>query len=224
MIMSSIFIMATQNSSSLISSVYKSRKVVLELMKKQGYNTEEYSNFSVNEVNAMFQNKQLDMLLEQEKENVDTLRKDKIYIRYYLGKKIADKNIQEMIDDLFNLEEILTKNDTLMIIIKDELNETLTNLLKHIWEQDGILIVIISIKRLMFNILDHVLVPPHRILSNNEVVEVKKRYNITEDTQFPDISRFDPVAQIIGIRPGQVCEIIRPSKTAITGLYYRICV
>jgi len=220
--MSSIFIMA--NSSNLISSVYKSRKVVLELMKKQGYNTEEYSNFSVNEVNAMFQNKQLDMLLEQEKENVDTLRKDKIYIRYYLGKKIADKNIQEMIDDLFNLEEILTKNDTLMIIIKDELNETLTNLLKHIWEQDGILIVIISIKRLMFNILDHVLVPPHRILSNNEVVEVKKRYNITEDTQFPDISRFDPVAQIIGIRPGQVCEIIRPSKTAITGLYYRICV
>ena len=117
--MSSIFIMATQNSSSLISSVYKSRKVVLELMKKQGYNTEEYSNFSVNEVNAMFQNKQLDMLLEQEKENVDTLRKDKIYIRYYLGKKIADKNIQEMIDDLLNLEEILTKNDTLMIIIKD---------------------------------------------------------------------------------------------------------
>jgi len=222
--MSSIFIMATQNSSSLISSVYKSRKVVLELMKKQGYNTEEYSNFSVNEVNAMFQNKQLDMLLEQEKENVDTLRKDKIYIRYYLGKKIADKNIQEMIDDLFNLEEILTKNDTLMIIIKDELNETLTNLLKHIWEQDGILIVIISIKRLMFNILDHILVPPHRILSNNEVAEVKKRYNITEDTQFPDISRFDPVAQIIGIRPGQVCEIIRPSKTAITGLYYRICV
>uniref|UniRef100_A0A6C0HW14 RNA polymerase subunit H/Rpb5 C-terminal domain-containing protein n=1 Tax=viral metagenome TaxID=1070528 RepID=A0A6C0HW14_9ZZZZ len=216
--------MATQNSSSLISSVYKSRKVVLELMKKQGYNTEEYSNFSVNEVNAMFQNKQLDMLLEQEKENVDTLRKDKIYIRYYLGKKIADKNIQEMIDDLFNLEEILTKNDTLMIIIKDELNETLTNLLKHIWEQDGILIVIISIKRLMFNILDHILVPPHRILSNNEVAEVKKRYNITEDTQFPDISRFDPVAQIIGIRPGQVCEIIRPSKTAITGLYYRICV
>ena len=193
-------------------------------MKKQGYNTEEYSNFSVNEVNAMFQNKQLDMLLEHEKDNVDTLRKDKIYIRYYLGKKIADKNIQEMIDDLFNLEEILTKNDTLMIIIKDELNETLTNLLKHIWEHDGILIVIISIKRLLFNILDQVLVPPHRILSNNEVVEVKKRYNITDDTQFPDISRFDPVAQIIGIRPGQVCEIIRPSKTAITGLYYRICV
>ena len=29
--------MTTQNSSSLIDSVYKSRKIILELMKKQGY-------------------------------------------------------------------------------------------------------------------------------------------------------------------------------------------
>jgi hypothetical protein len=38
-----------------------------------------------------------------------------------------------MIDDLFNLEEILTKDDTLMVVTKDDLNETITNLLKHIW-------------------------------------------------------------------------------------------
>jgi DNA-directed RNA polymerase subunit H (RpoH/RPB5) len=216
--------MTTQNSSSLIDSVYKSRKIILELMKKQGYNVEDYTNFSISEVNAMYQNKQLDMLLEQAEENTETNRKRKIYIRYYLAKKIADKNIQEMIDDLFNLEEILTKDDTLMIITKDDLNETLTNVLKHIWEQDSILIVIQNIKRLQFNLLDHVLVPSHRILSIEEVKKVKLRYNITDHAQFPDISRFDPVAQIIGIRPGQVCEIIRPSKTAITGLYYRTCV
>lgn len=216
--------MTTQNSSSLIDSVYKSRKIILELMKKQGYNVEDYTNFSISEVNAMYQNKQLDMLLEQVEENTETNRKRKIYIRYYLAKKIADKNIQEMIDDLFNLEEILTKDDTLMIITKDDLNETLTNVLKHIWEQDSILIVIQNIKRLQFNLLDHVLVPSHRILSTEEVKKVKLRYNITDHAQFPDISRFDPVAQIIGIRPGQVCEIIRPSKTAITGLYYRTCV
>ncbi len=44
------------------------------------------------------------------------------------------------------------------------------------------------------------------------------------DGQFPDISRFDPAAQAIGIRPGEVCEIIRPSKTAISAPYYRICI
>jgi len=215
---------ATQNSSSIISSMYKSRKTVLDLMKKQGYNTEEYENFSITEVNAMYTNNQLDMLLEKKEENPETKRKAKIYISYYMGKTLRPSNIQEMIDDLFTLEETLTKQDTLMIIIKDDMNDTMTSLLKHIWEQEEILIVIQSIRRLQFNILENVLVPDHRILSTAEVDVVKKQYNITENTQFPDISRFDPVAQIIGIRPGQICEITRSSKTAIQGKYYRICI
>ena len=219
-----IIIMATQNSSSLIYSVYKSRKILLELMKKQGYVIDEYAEFSINEVNSMNQNKQLDMLLEKKEPAPGTDRKNKIYIRYYLAKIIRQQNLQEIIDDLFNLEEILTKKDTLMIIVKEDMNESLTNVLKHIWEQDGILIVIQNIKRLQFNILEHILVPEHRVLSDVEVATIKLKYNIKDDTQFPDISRFDPVAQIIGIRPGQVCEIIRPSKTAINSVYYRICV
>ena len=45
--------MTSQNTSSLISMVYKSRSVLLELMKMQGYNTNDYDGFSVNEVNTM---------------------------------------------------------------------------------------------------------------------------------------------------------------------------
>lgn len=216
--------MATQNTSSLVLSIYKSKKVLLNLMVKQGYNIEEYENFSINEINTMFQHKQLDMLLTKSEEDTSTKLKTKIYILYYLGKSLRPQNIQEIIDDLFNIEEVLTKDDTLMIITKDEMNETTMNLLKHIWEQEGILIINQCIKRLQFNILDHTLVPPHRILSNDEVLSIKKKYNIIDNTQFPDISRFDPVSQVIGIRPGQVCEITRPSKTSITSFYYRICV
>jgi hypothetical protein len=43
--------MSIQNSSSIISTIHKSRKTVLDLMNKQGYNTEENSNFSINEIN-----------------------------------------------------------------------------------------------------------------------------------------------------------------------------
>ena len=210
--------MATrQISSSLISAIYNSRKILIELLAKQNYNTSEYENFSVNEVNAMSSKKQLDMLLEKNN------KQGKIYINYYLGKTIKQQNIQEMIDDLFNLEEILTKKDILYIIVKDDINETLSNLLKHIWEQDGIFIVIQSLKRLQFNILNHSLVPPHRILNEKEVEELKIKY--TSDVNLlPEISRFDPVSQVIFIRPGEICEIKRPSKTAIESLYYRICV
>jgi DNA-directed RNA polymerase subunit H (RpoH/RPB5) len=217
--------MASQNSSILISNIYNSRKVILELMKQQGYNVNDYSNFSINEVNSMKLNNQLDMLLETNDDNVtDETPKKKIYIRFYLASRPAPKNIQEMIDDLFILTETLKKTDTLFIIIKDDPNETLINELKHIWESEGIFIVIESIKRLQFNILEHVLVPPHRVMVESEVKQIMTKYNITDKVQFPDISRFDPVARVIGLRPGQVCNITRASKTAIETNYYRVCV
>jgi len=214
---------STQNNiSSLISAVFQSRTVILEQLGIQGYETSEYSGFSVNEVNTMKTNNQLDMILERQ-EGKEGKVKTKTYIRYYLTKALRPANLQEMIDDLFNVEEILSKNDTLFIVVKDEVNETLTNTIKHIWEHDKIFIIIQTLKRLQYNILNHTLVPPHRILALSEVQRIKDRYNIMTDAQFPDISRFDPVAQSIGIRPGQVCEIIRPSKTAISAPYYRIC-
>ena len=217
--------MASQNSSVLISQIYTSRKTILELMDTQGYNINDYANFSINEVNTMKQNNQLDMLLEirDDKVNSENIKR-KIYIRYYLTVRPAPKNIQEMIDDLFILSETLNKNDTLFIIIKDDPNETLINEIKHIWESEGIFIVVESIRRLQFNILNHSLVPPHRVMLLSEVKEIMKKYNITDTVQFPDISRFDPVARVIGLRPGQVCNIIRPSKTSIEANYYRICI
>jgi DNA-directed RNA polymerase subunit H (RpoH/RPB5) len=217
--------MQNQNHSSLISSIYKARKTVLELMDKQGYNVNDYSNFSINEVNSMKLNNQLDMLLEKKPDETGSIKKKrKIYIRFYLTKMIRPANIQEMIDDLFNLEEILTKDDTLFIITKDEMNETIINELKHIWEQDGIFIVIENIKRLQYNILNHILVPSHEIINDKEVEEVMQKYNIKHKTEFPEISRFDPVARVIGLRPSDICKIIRPSKTAIKTPYYRICI
>jgi DNA-directed RNA polymerase subunit H len=216
--------MTSQITNIPISEIYKSRNTILDIMNKQGYNTSEYKDFSINEVNIMKQNNQLDMLLEKNVEDDVTKLKNKIYIKYHLGKTIKPGNIEEMIDDLFNLEEILKKNDTLFIILKDEINETMTNKLKDVWDVDGIFIVMESIKRLQFNILNHELVPNHTLLTENETIEVMKKYNITNKTQFPEISRFDPVARAIGIRPGMVCKILRPSKTAVETNYYRVCV
>jgi DNA-directed RNA polymerase subunit H (RpoH/RPB5) len=96
-------------------------------------------------------------------------------------------------------------------------------LLKQIWHQDGIFIIIINIQRLQFNILEHSLVPKHTVLNESDAEKIKIKYNITSDDMIPGISRFSPVAQVLGIRPGQLCEIVRPSKTSITSNFYRIC-
>jgi len=52
---------------------------------------------------------------------------------------------------------------------------------------------------------------------------MKKRYNVVNNSDLPSISRYDPVAQAIGMRPGEICKITRNSKTAITSDYFRLC-
>jgi len=215
----------SQVSSSYISSIYKSRKILLNLMERQGYNIEEYDNFSISEIGIMSTNKQLDIFLEKKNNDVFTTSSNKIYICYSYYSHLIQKNITDTIGDLYNGEESkLNSDDTLMFITKDDPNETLMNELIHLWEVSKKHIIVLSIKRLQFNILEHSLVPPHRVLSPEETKKVMKKYNIDNIVQFPEISRFDPVSYVIGIKPGEICEIIRPSKTTINAFYYRVCV
>jgi len=213
----------TQNSSGIINTIYNARNNLLAQLESRGYAIEEYACCSVSEINSKYQNDQLDMLMSSE--NVDengTIRK--IYIKFFLGKKLGNTNIMEMIDDLFVYENILTKADSLLIVTKDEPNDAMISYQKHIWEQGKMFVSIIGIQRLQFNILKHEFVPPHRVMTTAEMTEIKTKYNVMNSDQFPEISRFDPVAVAIGLRPGQLCEILRPSKTAVWSRYYRICV
>jgi DNA-directed RNA polymerase subunit H (RpoH/RPB5) len=200
-----------------IVEIYKSRKNLVSLLKRQEYDVSNYNEFSIHEVNTMFHAKQLDMLFTKQDGS------KKAYVKYHLSKSLRPVNIYEYIDDLFNLEEVLTKTDDLIIIMKDEPNETTEKTLSNIWEQDGVFVTIYNIKRLQYNVLEHSLVPPHYALTEEEGNAIKTKYNILTNDQIPDISRFSPVAQAIGLRPGQMCHIVRPSKTAISADFYRVC-
>lgn len=201
--------------------IFKSRKVLLEILEQQDYNINDYKDFNLHETSSMIQAKQLDMILENSKTN------KKNYIKYHLGKTLRPNNIQDYIEDLFYLENVLNINDDIIIVSKEEPNETILRYLVDIWENDRIFIRIISLKRLQFNILKHSLVPPHSIIKDEkEIEDFIKKYNINlKDINkcLPDISRFSPVSLVIGIRPGEICKIERDSKTAIKSLFYRIC-
>jgi DNA-directed RNA polymerase subunit H (RpoH/RPB5) len=202
--------------SQTINILFKSRRNLLELMKYQNYDTTNSEINNINEINQMFINNQLDMLVEK--------KDKKTYIKYHLGKTLRRENINDYIDDLFNLEQVLSKKDTLIIVLKMEPNDTLVKCVNQIWEEEGIFIILYNIDRLQYNILDHELVPPHTVIEDdNELKEIKNKYNVMNNDQFPKISRFDPVAMAIGIRPNELCKITRSSKTAIESNYYRIC-
>jgi DNA-directed RNA polymerase subunit H (RpoH/RPB5) len=206
-----------------IISIYKSRNTILELLELQEFDVNDYMGFSINEIDAMLTNSQLDMLVTHKTDGRKT------YIKYYFTNKQTAKQIKpqvldDVIEDLYSIEEILTPNDTLIIIIDDEPNDTILAKMRYLYDHDGIFVVIHNIQRLQFNILNHVLVPNVAVLSEVETEDMKKKYNLNSVKQLPEISRFDPQALVIGLRPGQVCKFQRKSVTALEYDYFRVCV
>ena len=199
-----------------IVELFKSRETILSLLKHQGYNVTDYEKQSMTQVAVMMKNEQLDMLVEAENGK-------KAYVKYHLGKTLSAKNVYQFIDDLMNIEEVLQKTDDLVIVMKDEPTDSLIKVLQNIWKQDGIFVTVHATKRLLFNILEHELVPPHRIMDEEETEAFKEKFKISDLSMIPDIGRFSPVALAIGMRPGQVCEIMRPSNTAVEVPFYRVC-
>ena len=206
-------------SSNRILSIYKSRNTIIEQLRILDYNVSEYENFSINEIDTMSKHQQLDMLLTRESD------KHKIYVKYLLNAKQIQQNIlNQLIEDLYDIENVLEKKDTLMIVSNEEPNDTIMSKVKYLFDNDQIFIVIHYIKRLQFNILNHVLVPKSRILTPTESDEIKQKYNLQSLDKLPEISRFDPQALAMCLRPNQVIEINRKSDTALEYKYYRICI
>ena len=207
------------NTSNQNQLIYKSRKNILSIMSSQGYNTDDYEGFSINEVDAMQTSNQLDMLIS----NPATDKKS--YIKYYLSaKQMRQGVLDDIIEDLYSIDDILEKKDNLIIITEDEPNDSIVARMRYLFDHDGIFVVIHSIRRLQYNLLNHNLVPYCVVLNVDEVDEFKKNYNIKNSSQLPEISRFDPQALALCIRPGEIAKFIRKSITAMETNYYRVCV
>lgn len=206
--------MATNN---LILQLSNARKNILDILNyHQDYDTTSYKNFSISEIDAMYTNEQLDMLLQHSNENKKT------YVKFYVHKTLRANMIDSLISNLF--EEVLTPKDNLIMIVLDEPNDSICTQLNHIWKNKGIFIVIHNIKRLQYNILEHELVPDMSILSTEEVEKLKKDMNLTRMKQLPEIGRFDPQALAMSLRPGNVCKLTRKSVASLENDYYRFCV
>ncbi|MEA3514901.1 MAG: DNA-directed RNA polymerase subunit H [Nanoarchaeota archaeon] len=71
-----------------------------------------------------------------------------------------------------------------------------------------------------YNISEHILVPKHTKLSEEEKETVLKKYNISV-TQLPRIFKNDPAIKDMKLKLGDVVKIVRQSPTAGKIVFYR---
>jgi DNA-directed RNA polymerase subunit H (RpoH/RPB5)/REP element-mobilizing transposase RayT len=210
------------SNNSYIKQLYTARKNIISYLKNNSYDCSEYDQFCIEEINIMKNNDALSFTVTND-------LGDKCFVKYvidpsYKNNVLKKTNFPTMVFDLFNVDKpMLSKNDTLLVITTNYSEDSIHQYIKHTWETENIFIVLFTLAHLQINILEHSYVPKHIKLTDEERDAFYKKFNVNE-TQVPEISRFDPVARALCLRPKQICKIIRYDKISYKNEHYRICV
>ena len=85
------------------------------------------------------------------------------------------------------------------------------------------LIEIFQKKEMMFNIVDHIYVPKHILLSLDESEKLINEYGL-QKRELPRMLVSDPISKYHWAKIGQIFKIVRPSEMTGFSNYYRIVV
>jgi DNA-directed RNA polymerase subunit H (RpoH/RPB5) len=207
----------------------KSRQNILKMLTHRKIDVAAYENFTQEELKRMLQQSLLDKsFINPEPGPMDMIVKNpngtSTYVKYRLDKIKTARAIESFIEQIYKTQ--LNMNDKLILIAHEKINipgSSFETMLNNFYNQKGYYVQIISIPQLLINIIDHRDVPKHEVMDEKEKQELLEKYGI-KDSNIPIILRDDAMARYLGMTPGEVVRILRPSPTSGTYVSYRICV
>ena len=210
---------------SYISKIFKSRGVICEMLESRGYDIEPYRNFSVNELEAMLKGNEKKTTATLSAMDMKVVNKfgSNLYVKYLLNTKLRPANMNTLIDEM--IQTFLKSGDEVVFVLKDKVSnmDSFNSLLDSILNTNNIFIQLFCLDSLTINVLKHRFQPKMRIISPEEKEQVMNKYSVNP-SQMPKIFKSDACGKYLGIRKGDVVEIVRASETAGKSVSYRICV
>jgi DNA-directed RNA polymerase subunit H (RpoH/RPB5) len=212
-----------------VDVLYKSRLTLLKILKEKGYNTKPFEKFGPFEIEKMASNdkeKALNMELVRELAAESPLPTT-CRVEYAIPRvknRLAGFLRKLLVNDETGEDLIDSKKTEIVVITLEAIGDTFHVAALNQWAKKNIRISFFDARTLMSNPLDHVLVPKHEIVPDDEHIELLKTYNMKTKTNLP-IIRFheDIIARLLGLIPGSIVKITRPSPSAGIYTVYRVC-
>ena len=208
--------------------LYRSRKVVLEILKEDGYDTTQYEQFGPWDIEAMVSGGQTALTMDLKKtpaameQNPNatqrclvmySLQKLKQRLATFLGSLRSD--ITPPIDHATTEVVVILLEDVADVFHAAALNSWLS--------QEKLRIRFFKAHNLLFDPRTHELVPLHTKLPASEHAALMKD-NYLKKSQLPFIKfHEDMIGRIMGLVPGDIVKITRPSPSSGTYETYRVC-
>jgi DNA-directed RNA polymerase subunit H (RpoH/RPB5) len=141
------------------------------------------------------------------------IKNDNLFYIKFINQKITT------INKIGGLLDFLNKYNNEKIIIAPSINHKMRTHIETTYNQTEIF----AETTLMMNIIDHIAVPKHEILSQEDSDKILVLYNARKK-DMPKILTSDPIAMYYNMKPGQICKITRPSKTSGESAFYRLVI
>jgi DNA-directed RNA polymerase I, II, and III subunit RPABC1 len=126
-----------------------------------------------------------------------------------------------------NIQSDLEENGTnreLIYIMTEQVQPWHHQIVRKVWSQSKVLVSIFCCFYISTNPTKHILVPKHEVVSKDTSVQILKDIH-AKKSQLPIIVYHEDVqGRYLGLRPGEIVKITRPSPSSGFYTVYRICV
>jgi DNA-directed RNA polymerase I, II, and III subunit RPABC1 len=213
----------------LFDLVYRSRSVIMDMLRIRGYDTTPHETFTEPELRRAYDsvprsgNKD-HICLDFHVVNPETTAK--CYVLYTVTDKQIRTKIRDYIQRIYSEDNPLKMRpriDEVIVLGRDEISQAVEKIIHELHTTYHYNITYFQLKSLIINPMTHVLVPYHRVVRKDEEAEVLRRSHVETKEQLPRILPSDPIAKFIGLKHGQIVEIHRKSETAGINIVYRFC-
>ena len=200
----------------LLDLISRTRPVLLEILHNRGYDVTALENKAPVPT-------ALDFKVTRTVEEVQ----ETAHVKYFAeaSKQRIETILTKMWDEEPESGETLDpERDEVLIILSEPFHEVFDLQAIKMWGKRKARVSFFYIKHLISNPAKHSMVPPHRKLSEAEAEAVLAKHHIRHKSELPRILyHIDMQARVLGLRPGDIVEIRRPSPTSGEYIIYRVC-
>jgi DNA-directed RNA polymerase subunit H (RpoH/RPB5) len=215
-----------------LNVLYLSRKTLLSILAARGYNTNQYEKFGPIEISAMAASSVASsgaavsaFRMDLERSNAEN-GISKCRVEYSINRVknrisgFLDGITAEDSDTPFN-----TEDTELVVVLLEPVVEAFHTASLTQLTQRSLRVSFFQAHTIVNNPMDHVLVPKHELLPAPEHTEFLKTNKIKSKANLPLIKfHEDMIARVMGLQPGDIVKITRPSPSAGEYVSYRVCV